>query len=82
MAETPPARKIERMTMEVFKPVVVTQIPEPTKLGLPYMPYADPKPKPVTKSRLSLKPSLVKLIVLKKKIEIKNGIYKKKINLL
>jgi hypothetical protein len=64
-----PGRKIERMTVEVFKPVIADQTPEPMKLGLPMMPYLEKKPKNVTKSRLSLKPSLVRLIVMKKKID-------------
>lgn len=64
-----PGRKIERMTVEVFKPLTGDKIAEPTKLGLPSMPDNEIKPKGVTKSRLSLKPTLVKLIIMKKKLE-------------
>jgi hypothetical protein len=57
------------MTVEVFKPLTGDMIAEPTKLGLPSMPDNEFKPKGVTKSRLSLKPTLVKLIIMKKKLE-------------
>jgi hypothetical protein len=68
-ADPAPGRKIERMTMEVFKPLTGDMIAEPTKLGLPSMPDNELKPKGVTKSRLSLKPTLVKLILMKKKLD-------------
>jgi len=44
-------------------------MPEPRFIGLPEMPELDIKPKGVTKSRLSLKPTLVRMIVMKKKLE-------------
>jgi len=57
------------MTMEVQKPTVADMMPEPRFIGLPEMPELDIKPKGVTKSRLSLKPTLVRMIVMKKKLE-------------